>query len=986
MPQQQTIALYLDEIQRALEYPEPQQTACRSALKKLLDSFAGFVASADSLRAEIGAPQIMLQHGHVPVGFVETQDAGADLDNRQRDPHIQQLAAALPNFILTNYLEFRWYVFGQMRLQARLGEMQGGKLKRARDGADEALKLLRSFTNQALPVITTTRELGGYLGDMAALLRLLIQRAVTHEAPARDLLEHWRTLRDWLPPMSDEDFAGSLSQTIVYSLFLARLRHQGTGRNQPFQQRDVYWNLPPTAPFLRAFFNTLAGLDTRIAWLVEIITALLANADAKELNRDFARRRRQDDLLVPFYQAFNTHYHDSIIDLPEPLVNFIVRSIDHVLRKRFKRGLGLVSPDIALLDPAAGTGTFLYFIIQHIYDRLRVQRQLGSWDDYVTDHLLPRLTGFEPNLAHYTLAHIKMSLQLEESGYLFASNQRLNVFLTNPLNPPPAVNTSDALAALLQDEQRQATAVKHVTVLLGSALGTESFSDEWITQLLHGQQADGTPAAAYLEADDTQTLPGRDVKLMRFAQWRVENAGSGIMAFITHTAYLDAPPLSLMRQSLLNTFNTLYVLNLHGSGLTPDGQPDESLLEGVREVCVCIFVKTPDKKGITRLHYADVWGTRASKYAYLQDNALSQIRWIDLHPQPPLYVFVPTQGDRLGEYEKGWLLDEIMPFSFPGLDTGTLVDFTQEGLFWRVQAQGLRPPKRADLLECTARPFDWRLAYVGEDTTMHPPFSGRHPNLLLNIAPPANSAVWGHVFVCETLPLAGFAGEGSLAYPLYLYDEQASESPFAPGKDGRRPNLNPKFVQEAATTLGMTFIPDGHGDGKHHFGPEDMFAYAYALFHSPSYRERYAEFWQSGSPRLMLTDDKKLFRSLARKGRKLINLHLLRKAGLWKLMTGFAGQGGNLVEESYPRYTQLAGETGGRVYINESKYFEGVSRDMWDFKVGESQILAEWLKARREHTLPFEDTLHYQHIIVALYETRRVMREIDSLIPGFPLI
>jgi len=191
------------------------------------------------------------------------------------------------------------------------------------------------------------------------------------------------------------------------------------------------------------------------------------------------------------------------------------------------------------------------------------------------------------------------------------------------------------------------------------------------------------------------------------------------------------------------------------------------------------------------------------------------------------------------------------------------------------------------------------------------------------------------------------------------------------------PNLAPQFVADLEARLGLTFIADGAGDLKKTFEPEDVFHYIYAVFHSPTYRTRYAEFLKIDFPRLLLTSDRKLFARLVGYGAELVSLHLLKSATVDEFVTTFPVSGSNTVERV--QYEKR------RVWINATQYFGGVPEAVWEFQVGGYQVCEKWLKDRRGRPLSGDEITHYQRVVVALKETMRVMREIDRAIPGWPM-
>ena len=250
---------------------------------------------------------------------------------------------------------------------------------------------------------------------------------------------------------------------------------------------------------------------------------------------------------------------------------------------------------------------------------------------------------------------------------------------------------------------------------------------------------------------------------------------------------------------------------------------------------------------------------------------------------------------------------------------------------------------------------------------------------------------WQHALVSDKPAPAVYIEikDGSSVFPLYVYPkkqmfdkENNNGSGWPLSEKGRRPNLNPQFVNELAAKVGLTFMPEGTGDLTVTFGPEDIFAYAYAVLHNPTYRDRYSQFLKMDFPRLPLTSDVARFKALVGHGAELVKLHLMTHPALATLITTYPIQGDNIVAKSYPKYT----EEDGRVWVNAKQYVAGVQPEVWEFQVGGYQVLHKWLKDRRERVLTYDDIRHYQRVVVALSETIRVMDAIDEAIPVWPMV
>jgi predicted helicase len=479
-----------------------------------------------------------------------------------------------------------------------------------------------------------------------------------------------------------------------------------------------------------------------------------------------------------------------------------------------------------------------------------------------------------------------------------------------------------------------------------------------------------------------------------------------------------------MRQSLINSFSDIYILDLHGDirarEVTPEGDKDQNVFDQIQTgVSICVAIKEPGKNGPARVHHHDLWGARKGKDAWLAEESLETTEWNALYPQTPSYYFVPRERDLAMEYEQLPSITEVFGTSTLGFKTHRdqfAVSFDKVTIEKRIN--DLRDSTMADqeiknqykisstrdwnlsearssvrtdsdwkqkFTHCLFRPFDQRYCYLSEAAMDWPrPDLISHalqPNLMLVVGRQGQAVgpdEWQVISVTQYPADTNlFRRGGNQVFPLYLYPQ--NDNLFDAAEEGRRPNLSPEFVAELSEKLGLAFVSDGRGDLENTFGPEDVFYYAYAVFHSPEYRERYAEFLKRDFPRLPLTSDKSLFAALAEKGAELVGLHLMTSPALEAFVTRFPEGGTNEVEKV--RYA----EADGRVHINNEQYFEGVPEEVWEFRVGGYQVLDKWLKDRKGRTLSYDDIRHYQKIVVALSQTRRLMAEIDETIPGWPL-
>ena len=567
-----------------------------------------------------------------------------------------------------------------------------------------------------MPTINNPRELAERIAAKSRLLRDGVARILTQKArsgPLHGLLSAYQEAL--IQNLNAADFADLQAQTAAYGLFAARCQHEPS---KPFTRKEAIF--AKTTPFLRDVFGRIAGpdIDPRIAWIVDDLARLLDRADMAAILTDFGRRTRQEDPVVHFYEDFLAAYDPKLREVrgvyytPEPVVSYIVRSVDHLLRDRFGLADGLAdtatvtverpggepetSPRVLILDPAAGTGTFLREAIATIRATIETKGLGGAWPDYVRDHLLPRLFGFELLMAPYAICHLKLALEIggTAADFTLPEGERLRVFLTNTLEEPHE-RTGALFAHEIVREAADADDVKRtkpVMVVLGNPpySGHSANKGEWIQGIASRYgMASRTKTGNYFQIDgqplgemNPKWLNDDYVKFIRFAQWRIERTGEGVLGFITNHSYLDSPTFRGMRQSLMATFDEIYLLDLHGNAKkkehAPDGGRDENVFDIQQGVAIGLFVKhTKATSKPARVFHADLWGEREAgphggKYGWLAANDIATTRWAELSPKPPLYLFVPRNEALAEEYEAGWKLTVVFPVHSVG--TGIVME------------------------------------------------------------------------------------------------------------------------------------------------------------------------------------------------------------------------------------------------------------------------------------------------------------------------
>lgn len=1031
-----------------------REHAYRPHLKTLLEALEpNLQAVNDPKHSEGGAPDFIVLRGGIPIAFLEAKDIGVSLDKTAKTDQMGRYRQAYGNLILTDYLEFRWYVDGEARETVKIGERRQQKLALDEAQFPALESLLQRYLHTVVPTVSSAEQLARHMAtltkDIAALTRLYLQDANT----SAQLIQQKRIFeQELIPSLTDDGFADMYAQTLAYGLFAARV-----GFTKPpvqFTLKNAFWELPNTNPFLRQLFKAFATeLDPRIERWGDAIAQLLARAKIDDILADFGRRTRQTDPVIHFYETFLSAYNPKerekrgVYYTPEPVVRYMVRAVDHLLQTQFQRADGLADKNTLILDPATGTGTFLYFVIQHIHEQfVTLGGQAGRWNAYVSDNLLKRVFGFELLMAPYTVAHMKLQVLLRELAYDFKSDERLGVYLTNALEPLQDEQQAmkEGLRAQLSKEAHEASAVKTqkpIMVVIGNPpySGHSSNEGKWISELIESYYyVDGVR----LQERNSKWLRDDYVKFIRMGQERIQRTGEGVLAFVTNHGYLDNPTFRGMRYSLLHTFTDIYLIDLHGNTKkkerTPDGAPDANVFDIQQGVAIGLFVKNPNiKRKVAQVHHIHLYGTREHKYAWLDAHDLPESDWTAVQPSAPFYLFTPQDVTLRGEYERGWKITDVMQTNSVGIVTARdsltihhTVEELQETVTkflelpieearqtfnlgkdvrdWSVEGAqkdlNKNAPWQNHVEPILYRPFDTRhTVYTGttkgfmcmprREVMQH---ITRGENIgLVTTRQQATQGLWSLAGVTDKLMescyISNKTREINYVFPLYIYrsaQEIAESKPETvlmplPGDDefpfddatNRRPNLSVPFVRALESAVALTFAPHPAADNAPHtFSPQDVFHYAYAVFHSPTYRTRYAEFLKIDFPRLPLPQDAAQFRALAAHGAALAGLHLLTHPMLHAHGVRYPQAGTDTVDKGYPQWRE------GRVYINAAQYFEAVPAPVWAFRVGGYQVLHKWLKDRVGRKLTDAELLHYERMVRALGETLRIMDEIDGLL------
>lgn len=1071
-----TLTDYLRSIDNRFRAGNATEHTYRGDLEALLRQLTtGVEVTNEPKRVACGAPDYILTRKGMPVGYVEAKDINKPLDSKDYKEQFDRYRKALPNLIITDYLDFRWYKEGEFVQKVQLAEVIDGKLRPLPQNFQAFEELIKDFILTDTYVIRNATRLAELMAGKARMMDEVIKNALLYDTEHDGLTnlhgQYNSFRRILIHDLSVPEFSDIYAQTVTYGMFAARL-HDDTP--ETFSRQEAAELIPKTNPFLRWLFADIAGpnIDERIVWIVDALADIFRHTDMDQVLKDFGKATGQNDPLIHFYEPFLAAYSPALRKsrgvwyTPQPVVNFIVRAVDDILKTDFKLPQGLADTSkvkvkykavtkatadrrsknkeveaerevhkVQILDPATGTGTFLAEVIRQMHGKFKGME--GMWPNYVEEHLLPRINGFELLMASYAMAHLKLDMVLRETGVDTAKlNKRLKVYLTNSLEEADE-QIPDFFNAALAQEAAEANEVKRntpVMVVLGNPpySGISKNNGEWISRLIDDYKyVDGE----YFN-ERKHWLNDDYVKFIRTAEHYINRYGEGVMAFINNHSFLDNPTFRGMRWHLLNTYDKIYIIDLHGNSLkkeiTPEGEKDENVFDIQAGVSINLFIKTGKKKKgeLAEVFHQDFWGKRKNKYENLLSTNLTNTAFHRILPTSPYYFLARKDETGRDDYDKGIKIADLMPLLTVGFVTANdllNVSFTKDEVQnklsdlmqlpendWRLKYKRKKDARdwryenaKNDydsnrngncVHSISYRPFDIRVTfYTGNSRGLYSSPQNKvmrhflnHRNIGFVTAKSNRSGRCDHFFITQLMmeTKCGESTTQSALAPLYLYPDKDQLSTDG---EGIRPNIDEKLAKALAVAMGCDYVFDAaraweHGTPGKEVLPLDILDYVYAVLHSPAYREKYKEFLKIDFPRVPYCTDEGKFRELVRLGAELRGLHLLEDPMIDQLgrIVGFPIVGSNVVERKMTSASPgfKADESNpheGKVYINDTQFFQFVPLVAWEFYIGGYQPAQKWLKDRQGRTLDYDDIMHYKRIIVALHETDRVMKEIDEV-------
>lgn len=933
----------------------------RPALQQLFNALDPQVTALNEPKREkVGAPDFSISRKDIVIGHCEAKDIPIDLKS-MKDANAAQkkrYVSGLSNLLYTNCLEWIWYRDGEVKHEVRIADFLMG-VQPNPEKFQQLEALLREFIAQTPQTITSSRALAERMAGKAALIRDILANSLAEDKDgSSELMDQYNAFKEHLiHDISINDFADIYAETITYGMFAARLHD--TSLNT-FNRQEALELLPKSNPFLRNLFGYIAGpnLDQRISWIIDDLAEVFRASDVSALMEGYGKTTQRNDPFLHFYEDFLKAYNPAKRDArgvwytPEPVVNFIVRAVDDVLKTEFgladgladtskvtipwdtgqkdKKGKPLLTTKevhrVQILDPATGTGTFLAEVIKQIAPRVQ-NKAPGLWASYVEKDLIPRLHGFELLMASYAMCHMKLDMVLREYGYQPTANPpRVSVYLTNSLEKGEAANQTLPFAQWLSNEVKEANKIKRdlpIMCVIGNPpySGVSQNRGEWIVRLIEEYKyIDGVHFG-----ERKHWLHDDYVKFIRFAEHLIAKTGEGVLGFITNHGYIDNPTFAGMRRHLLDTFDCIHLIDLHGNSkkkeTAPSGGRDENVFDIQQGVAIVVAVRrNSSRKARARVFHHELWGLRQSKYDQLWVGGLPKT---EVHPSAPGYYFAPIDFSARERYEVGFSCSEFFPLNSSGFvtardslnishtadearqkierikalnieDARREFDLGPDSTTWSVAGaieDARRVPSSSGPIKCLYRPFDIQYTtYTGRSgglyarpvdaTTRH---LSRKENFALAVTRIKPSDGGRFVFVTKWATDFHLLGPSTSIFPLYTYPD-ASEL-----DQTRRVNFHPKFYDK------LRKLATHHTRGE----PDEIavFDYIYGVLHCPAYREAYAEFLKIDFPRIPWPASPDVFWDVSDKGGQLRRLHLMEPAAIGDTPYPFVGEGAGKVEK-----------------------------------------------------------------------------------------
>ena len=1025
---------YLKEIANTTAQGDAREESYYGQFSAFLSDFANNIGKPKiqittlPKRTEAGNPDFRVWDGkqHI-VGYIEAKKPGENLDIIENSEQLNRYRKTFPNLILTDFYEFRLYRNSQLVDKVSIGRVViAKKLKIVPpvESEDKFNTLLEKFFAFSLPKVFTAENLAIELAVRTKFLRdeVITKELEEEEEGKGKIYGFYQAFKQYLVTnLTQKEFADIYSQTITYGLFAARTRANGE-----FTRKSAYELIPPTIGFLKDVFQfiSLGKIPPHMEVMVDDIAEVLHAADVNKILHEYYSKGKGEDPIVHFYETFlniydpKTREKRGVYYTPEPIVKYIVRAIHDILKSHFNLNDGLAGKEVTLLDPAGGTLTFPAEAIKLAVAEFTEKYGDGGKKKFIKNQLLKNFYAFELMMAPYAIGHIKISFLLEELGYQLQDDDRLKLYLTNTLDMEDLKQTEIPGLGSLSDESHFAAKVKKdepLLVILGNPpySGISANINDW-TEKLVKQTIDG--AQSYYEVDGEPLgerklwLQDDYVKFLRFAQWKIQKAGHGVVGMITNHSYLDNPTFRGMRQSLMKTFNEIYILDLHGNALkketAPDGSKDENVFDIRQGVSIALFIKDKGEKG-NKVYHSNLFGLRSDKYKWLENHDFKPQNYTPLKPQSPWYFFIPRDTKGIEPYNDWLKVTDIFPVNNVGIvtardhfaideevyplknrirlfrDLNADDDLIRDGFGLKDTStfklkkfrQELSKVKNWEeyILAVLYRPFDKRFIYYSKWVVERPIYETmKHMikiknNLALTIGRQGqvvgNASLWNLTLISDSIvDFNLYYRGGALLFPLFIIPNNGNGGNgdlFNPAKHEPEPNIAENI---------FNILKEHYSNN---LKPRQIMSYVYAILYCNLYREKYGEFLKIDFPRIPFTSEPILFLQIAKLGDELIKLHLSDHPSLNKPIVKYIGNGNSDIIEKI-----IYNEEEERIYINAGKYFENITPDIWNYHIGGYQVMEKYLKDKKGKQI---DDPHYIKIATIIAKTIEIQKKTDKL-------
>ena len=1054
-----TLNEYISKINQIYRLGNATEHTYRGDLATLLQTLVPEIIATNEPKGEKwGRVDYAISLKGINIGFIEAKDIGDnDLEGKKKTGNQEQFdryRAALSNLIITDYIDFHFYKEGILTEKISIGKVENNSIIPLSQNFQRFTTLFKNFTEQTPITIKSPTRLAEMMAGRARLMADIIEKSLNEDDASnkesetqdfsnlkKQMLSFQRML---IHDLDNKSFSDLYSQTIAYGLFTARYHDPS---KETFSREEALTLIPRSNPFLGQLFIGLTGnqLDHRLVWIVDELVRIFLASDITSIMKDFGKSTKQEDPVVHFYETFLGAYNPALRKArgvwytPQPVVNFIVRAVDDILKIEFGFSEGLADKSkkkikvnyqgkqiekevhqVQVLDPATGTSTFLAETIKHIHKKYEGMQ--GIWSKYVEDHLIPRLNGFELLMASYAMAHLKLDMLLTDTGYVPTKDQRLRVFLTNSLEEPNP-DSGTLWGDLLSDEANQANAIKRdspVMCIIGNPpySGESANKGEWIMKLMEDYKKE-PGGIQKLQERNPKWINDDYVKFLRYGQHYIEKNGQGVLAFINPHGFLDNPTFRGMRWHLLKTYDKIYTIDLHGNSkkkeTAPDGSADVNVFDIMQGVSVNIFIKTGKKKSseLGKVYHYDLYGKRDYKYDFLINNSVKSIAYKLLDNIEPNYFFTSKIFLDGGSYKNGFSVNDLFIINGVGLTTAhdSFVIKEKKNDLLNFYKDFQNTDRDEDLLHSkfqVKKKEGWNILQ-GYDNL-------KNESDLNKYIEPISYRPFDNRFVFYEDKLVWRTVRKVMQH--FQKNENIGMTickQFKTGDNYFHAFITNKIIEssyvsnrtsEITSVFPLYIYPDSKGQQ----------TIDQSLERTPNFNTEIVN-QITEKVGLTFTNEKETTKdtfspidildyiyavlhspTYREKYKEFLKIDFPRvpypkdKDTFWKLVK----LGGEIrqihllespvVEKPICKFNISGTDIvvkpkyeNGNVYINDTQYFEDVPEVAWNFYIGGYQPAQKWLKDRKDRELQGDDVRHYMKIIVALTETDRLMKEIDKI-------